>query len=76
MTLVVIVPVNFKTWFLPLDKTPLENVKVAPVVAFNPTPAYPPIACSKISKLVFVNCPQVPEFSPVVWTVNFKLAEV
>ena len=59
-TFVVIVPVNFITWFLPFDKTPFEKVKVAPVVAFNPTPAYPPIACSKISKLVLVIWPQVP----------------
>ena len=31
------VPVKFKTAFLPLDVTPFEKVKVAPVVAFNAT---------------------------------------
>ena len=62
------------TSFLPFDKAPLVNVNaLLALVTLNVVK--PPIACSNINRLVFVICPQVPEFSPVAWTVSFRLAD-
>ena len=69
------VPVNLITSFLPFDTAPFVKVK-ALLALVTLKASYPPIACSKINKFVFVIAPQVPEFYPVACTVNFKLADV